>query len=547
MNGAVPSRFVVISGPVGAGKTTLAARIAELREAVHIRTHDLMEEHAIAYGDGLTLERRALQEYGDQLDQLTEGGWVAESVARRLAEGVHSPLVIVDAVREHRQVERLREAFGPRVTHVHLKAPRSVLSKRYEERGAGSGLVELGSYDEVARNATEAAVSNLEADADLVIDTERNSEEDVVTRVAAGLGLYASRGDRLVDVLVGAQYGSEGKGNIAFYLAPEYDVLMRVGGPNAGHKVPLPTPYTHRLLPSGTQNNADAVIVIGPGATLDVGLLLNEIAECSVEVGRLFVDPQAMVIEQADLKIERALVSGIGSTGKGGGSAAARRILGRHPQGVSTPVRLAGTIPELRPYVKPSFEILDRAFSRGEKVLLEGTQGTALSVFHGAYPHVTSRDTTTAGTLAEAGIGSHRLRRIVMVARTYPIRVKNPDGASSGPMSQEIGWDEISERSGIPLDELLKQEKGSVSHNQRRVAEFDWSLLRRAAELNGATDVALTFTDYLDVQNRKARRYEQLTPSTIEFVEEVERVASVPVSLLGTRFDVRSVIDRRRW
>jgi adenylosuccinate synthase len=134
-----------------------------------------------------------------------------------------------------------------------------------------------------------------------------------------------------------------------------------------------------------------------------------------------------------------------------------------------------------------------------------------------------------------------------MVTRTYPIRVESPSGATSGPMSQEISFETIAERSGIPVDELRSTEKGSVSNKQRRVGEFDWRLLRRAVELNGATDIALTFTDYIDVRNRQARRYDQLTEETILFVEEVERVAGIPVSLLGTRFDVRSVIDRRRW
>lgn len=104
--------------------------------------------------------------------------------------------------------------------------------------------------------------------------------------------LLPLRTTRLVDVLVGGQYGSEGKGNIAFYLAPEYQVLMRVGGPNAGHKVPTdPEPYTHRLLPSSTQANQSALILIGPGATLDLEVLLKEIAECSVEADRLRIDP----------------------------------------------------------------------------------------------------------------------------------------------------------------------------------------------------------------------------------------------------------------
>ena len=544
--------MVVISGPVGSGKSTLARRLADRYGAFHIRTQDLMRARAIAYDEELPLERRALQEYGDKLDLDTGGGWVAEGVAKLLDERAdsadHGSLVIVDSVRAHHQVERLREAYGARVTHIHLDAPSTVLAARYVARGEASGLVELSSYGEVARNATESAVGKLAAEADIAIDTQRNSPGDVETRVAAALGLYASRTDKLVDVLIGAQYGSEGKGNIAFYLAPEYDVLVRVGGPNAGHKVPLPTPYTHRLLPSGTRANLAAAIVIGPGATLSLDVLMPEIAECGVEVDRLSIDPQCMIIEEADLSAEARLVGAIGSTGKGGGAAAARRIMGRHHDGDSaTPVRLACNVPELAPYIRPTGEILDSAFARGDRVLLEGTQGTGLSLYHGNYPHVTSRDTTTAGTLAEAGIGIHRVRRVIMVARTYPIRVMNPQDGTSGPMSQELNWDEIAQRSGIPVEELVTHEKGSVSKKQRRVGEFDWQMLRRASELNGATDIALTFTDYLDIKNRDARRYEQLSAGTIDFIEEVERVAGVPVSLLGTRFDIRSVIDRRQW
>jgi adenylosuccinate synthase len=114
-------------------------------------------------------------------------------------------------------------------------------------------------------------------------------------------------------------------------------------------------------------------------------------------------------------------------------------------------------------------------------------------------------------------------------------------------MSQELTWEEIARRSSVPVSELTRTEKGSRSGKQRRVAEFDWHLLRRSVEVNGATDIALTFTDYISVENRGARRYDQLTEETVQFVEEVERVSGIPVSLLGTRFDVRSIIDRRRW
>jgi adenylosuccinate synthase len=147
------------------------------------------------------------------------------------------------------------------------------------------------------------------------------------------------------------------------------------------------------------------------------------------------------------------------------------------------------------------------------------------------------------------GISPSRVRRVIMVCRTYPIRVQSPagKGKTSGPMSQPTNWTEISRRSGIELKEFRRVEKGSVSKKKRRVGEFDWDLLRRSAELNGATDIALTFVDYLDIKNRDARRFDQLQPETIRFIEEVERVSGAPVSLISTRFHLRSVIDRRAW
>jgi adenylosuccinate synthase len=95
--------------------------------------------------------------------------------------------------------------------------------------------------------------------------------------------------------------------------------------------------------------------------------------------------------------------------------------------------------------------------------------------------------------------------------------------------------------------ELKGREKTSTTKRKRRVAEFNWTLLRRAVSLNGPTDVALTFADYIRVENRNARRFEQLSPDTVQFIEEIECVASAPVSLIATRFDHRSIIDRRAW
>ncbi len=180
--------------------------------------------------------------------------------------------------------------------------------------------------------------------------------------------------------------------------------------------------------------------------------------------------------------------------------------------------------------------------------MLEGTQGTSLSLHHGFYPYVTSRATTAAACMAEAGIAARHVRHVVMVCRTYPIRVGDSvDGRTSGPMGQPITFQEIAGRSGVPLSELEGTEVGSVSGRPRRVAEFDWAQLRRSLLLNGPTDIALTFADYLGVDNRKAYRYEQLNDATLRFIEEIEKVCGVPVSMISTAFNDRNIIDRRMW
>lgn len=102
-------------------------------------------------------------------------------------------------------------------------------------------------------------------------------------------------------------------------------------------------------------------------------------------------------------------------------------------------------------------------------------------------------------------------------------------------------------RAGLDVADVQAAEKTSTTKKDRRVAEFGWADLRRASTLNGPTDVALTFADYLSVKNRDARRFEQLEEATIMFIEEVGRVAAAPVSLITTRFHERSIIDRRSW
>lgn len=534
---------VVLSGSIASGKSTLADGLRVRYGAHHLRTQDLLRARAASEGRGKLRDRRALQQYGEELDQRTEGRWVAEDLGPIVASLPDRSVVVVDAIRILKQLDALHVAFGRRISHVHLTADLDQRARRYADRQrVPGGIDELADYAQVQQDPTESRVPELAADADLVIDTGSTPHAGALLRCAARLGLLPSVGEQLVDVVVGAQYGSEGKGNVCFYLAPEYDVLVRVGGPNAGHKVPTDPPYTHRLLPSGSLSNTAALLLLGPGAVLNVDVLLREISECRVNADRLRIDPQAMIIEAEDIEAEKAALGTIGSTRQGVGQATARRVNGRgsYPAGV----RLARDVPDLRPYTSATArEVLDDSYRTGRRILLEGTQGTDLSLYHGDYPHVTSRDTTAAGCLAEAGISPRRVRRIVMVTRTRPIRVGGP----SGPMTDERTLGEIAAAAGLPESDLAQREIGSVSNTARRIAEFDWEQLRRAAELNGATDIALTFADYLDATNRGVHRFDQLTQQTIGFIDDVEHVAGCRVSLVSTDFGRRGLLDRRDW
>jgi adenylosuccinate synthase len=484
--------------------------------------------------------RKVLQVEGERLDKKTRGRWVLAELKKWAEELKPDTDVIVDSVRISQQIQAIREAYGPIVVHVHLTAPLGELEERFNQRHQ-QGLEKEFKYSEVRENPTEKQVEDLAKIADIVIDTKRCTQQDVLIRTMIHLKIRTGRGNGFVDVVIGGQYGSEGKGQIVAHMAKEYDLLVRVGGPNAGHSVfEIPEPYAHHQLPSGTRNS-EARLLIGPGAVLRVDKLLKEIAECGVDKNRLCIDGNAMIITDDDIKAEGDLVKNIGSTGQGVGAATARRIMQRHKD-----TQLAKHILDLKPFLGNALDVLEDAYSRNKKVLLEGTQGTGLSLYHGIYPYVTSRDTTALGCLAEAGIPPNRVRKVVMVCRTYPIRVESPENETSGPL-REISWEEIARRSGYDAKTLRKAEKTTTTHRQRRIGEFEWELLHRAAVLNGTTDIALTFTDYISKKNVKAKRFEQLTQDTINFIQEVERVAGAPVSLISTGFNSRSIIDRRSW
>ena len=509
-----------------------------------------------------------MQQAGESLDKETDGKWVADEVAKLVDTFPKDAILVLDSVRIPKQVEHLRKAFGKNVWHVHLTASDASLMKRFADRkNAGDAAVkDLATYDEARNNQTEAAIEVLAKIADECLMTDRLDPQSVATLAVHKLDLFPTASDRLVDVVVGGQYGSEGKGNICNFLAGEYDVLMRVGGPNAGHKVIEPE-YTYVHMPSGTKGNPKAQILIGAGATLNIVRVFQEIIELELTPQRLSIDPQAIVIEQSDRDLEEQLGRQIGSTKKGVGIATARKIVGRGDYSdylaakkkvkldasqadvpiksegqLGARVRLAQDVEELKSFVRPVNIELENAYRDRKRILLEGTQGTELSLHHGIYPNVTSRETTTSGCLADAGIPPHRVGKVFMVTRTYPIRV----GGDSGEMGTEIRFETISERSGIPLGVLKRTEVGTISNKPRRVAEFSWERVRRAVQINGATDIVLTFADYLSSNNENARNYPELSDETREMIEKLEELTGVSVSIIASGAGNEFIIDRRQ-
>lgn len=359
-----------------------------------------------------------------------------------------------------------------------------------------------------------------------------------------------------ITALIGAQYGSEGKGVVARYLADKYDIAVRTGGPNAGHSIAFDG-KVHKMqaLPCGWVNPR-CILIIGPGAIVSPAVLLREIEATSAALGedirgRVFVDGAAGILDQHHHDREGG-VNGLmhrtmGSTGEGVGAARIDRI-SREPyvaseqRGVVAGFRLARECGELRSagihVIEDTARMIQTANLKGSSVILEGTQGCGLSLVHGSWPHVTSHDTNAAQLAADAGIPPQYVTDTILVARTYPIRVAGP----SGPLLNELTWRDMSVRVGR---EVL--EHTTVTQKIRRVGEWDEGLFRKAITLNAPAWIALTFADYVSGADAGKTRWEDLSSETQRFVYYLERTFGIMVRLVGTGFSENGWTCVDRW
>ena len=406
-------------------------------------------------------------------------------------------------------------------------------------------------------------------------------------------------------VLVGAQWGDEGKGKITDLIASDYDYVVRFqGGNNAGHTVIHgDKKLALHLMPSGVMYE-NAVPVIGNGVVVDPGVLVKEMAMLEAEgiscknlkigttkrgigpcyqdkMGRKGIRMQDLLDEKIfRLKLEAVLAQK---------NPILEKIYGLHTYTVEE--ICDEYLPYARilaPYVCESAHMLNEALADGKSILFEGAQGTLLDIDHGTYPFVTSSSCCAGGASTGTGVGPKAIDRVLGIQKAYITRV------GEGPFPTEL---KFPENGGTGQDaedgELLcaaGHEFGVTTGRKRRCGWFDAVIGRYAAEVNGLTDVALTKLDvlsafgtikvcvayecdgvrydyfpmqqsvlhhakpiYVELPGWKdeditgCRTYEELPENTRKYIEYLEEVCGVPMSIISVGPDRDQTIIRMSW
>lgn len=358
-----------------------------------------------------------------------------------------------------------------------------------------------------------------------------------------------------VDVIVGLQWGDEGKGRIVDFYARDYGVVARFGGgDNAGHSlVTRGETIALRLVPSGIlQPNTE--LFIGGGCVVNPWTLIEELsmlAKLGVDVQRVTVSDRAHVVLpahlDADKRREAERSEAIGTTGRGIGPAYADRA---SRVGVTMRAFCEEDTPEarkLRSHVVNGVAFIHERIERGIPILAEGAQGTMLDVVYGTYPFVTSSSTIAGGACTGLGIGPKAVGRVIGIAKAYCTRV------GGGPFPSELG-----NRDGEYLRDRGR-EFGTVTGRPRRCGWFDAVQARYAVRVDGIDAIALTkldvlsglerigivtaygpdgtvATQYVDgwkEEIRGVRRIGDLPAAARAYVERLQALCGVPVELVS--------------
>ena len=320
-----------------------------------------------------------------------------------------------------------------------------------------------------------------------------------------------------VSIVIGGQFGSEGKGKVALEIVRRSRVpavAVRVGGPNSGHTAYDRSGMKHvlRQLPAAcVDRNVD--VVLPAGSYINVEVLLTEIEKLDYPRDRIHVSAYAHIIREEHQEWEKTagLTETIGSTGSGVGAAVMASVA---REAANFPLRSAFAEDDARleSYVKNTSTYLRERIKSGNRVVIEGTQGFGLSLLEGGYwPKATSRSTTAAGALSEAGLSPMDVDDITMVIRSYPIRV----AGDSGPLPRETTWEKIARKIGCQSD---LREYTTVTGKLRRVGYFDPEIVRCALDVNMPNRLVLNHLDHIG----KKQDFRDEKSDLMKFVNQVE-------------------------
>jgi len=327
----------------------------------------------------------------------------------------------------------------------------------------------------------------------------------------------------MITIVVGAQYGGEGKGKVTAYLSSlkKFDYICRCGGPNSSHTiVNRKSRYRFRMLPTSVSEpkSRKATILFGAGALIHIPTLFQEMSDWHVDPLQVRIDPLAGIISEDCIASQRAdtRYTQIGSTLTGTGYATAQRALRK--------LRLARDEDALKTMLTDTRETLYRAANNGRNVLVEGHQGAQLSNYHGDYPFTSSRDSTAAAMISELGLGLKWKYDVVLVFKAFQTR--NHAGTLRNELSPRdaeiLGISETGGGSwGIP-------------DKTRRVGLFDPEVLSIAVKLNTPQRLALTGSDYLFPSMRAQKSEREECPDLTRFITSVEEQVRVPISIVST-------------
>lgn len=334
-------------------------------------------------------------------------------------------------------------------------------------------------------------------------------------------------------ILCGGFWGDEGKGKVVSYLsvADKPDAAARAGvGPNAEHGFTFEG-KRHDLRQITCAFVCETTnLFIGPGVLVNPEIFLKEVEKTKTR-GRIWIDRQCGIIEKRHIKAEHSseyCTRKLKTMGMGCGPANADRA--------NRILKIAEEIDELKPFLTNVSDELNDVLDRGGSVLIEGSQGWGLSLFHGTYPYVTSKDTTASTLAADVGIGPLKINEVVVAFKSFVTR------ASPGPLANEYSSEEIKQLGLEEAETAIVYEKpGGI----RRVGHFDFETAKRVLRMNSATQIALTCIDKLYPECRGVKSYDELGVQARDFISNIETKLKVPVTLISTGPATREIIDLR--